>query len=78
MVLLHLDFQLQQAVFRRHHVRGRIAARPRAALRLGDDVAELLFVHPQTVRYRMTQIRELYGERLSDPAVVLNLVLALG
>lgn len=43
-----------------------------------DDVAEMLFVHPQTVRYRMTQIRDLFGERLSDPAAVLDLVLALG
>ena len=43
-----------------------------------DDVAELLFVHPQTVRYRMAQIRDLFGERLNDPATVLDLVLALG
>ena len=43
-----------------------------------DDVAELLFVHPQTVRYRMTQIRALFGESLNDPATVLDLVLALG
>lgn len=43
-----------------------------------DDVAEMLFVHPQTVRYRMGQIRELFGERLNDPAAVLDLVLALG
>ncbi|MGN6722293.1 MAG: PucR family transcriptional regulator [Marmoricola sp.] len=43
-----------------------------------DDVAELLFVHPQTVRYRMGQIRELLGDRLNDPAEVLDLVLALG
>lgn len=42
-----------------------------------DEVANLLFVHPQTVRYRMTQIRELFGDRLNDPAVVLDLVLAL-
>jgi hypothetical protein len=43
-----------------------------------DDVAELLFVHPQTVRYRMGQLRELFGDRLNDPAMVLDLVLALG
>lgn len=43
-----------------------------------DDVAQMLFVHPQTVRYRMTQIRDLFGDRLSDPGVVLDLVLALG
>lgn len=42
-----------------------------------DDVAELLFVHPQTVRYRMGQIRDLFGDRLTDPTAVLDLVLAL-
>ena len=42
-----------------------------------DDVAAALFVHPQTVRYRMGQVRELYGDRLEDPRVVLDLVLAL-
>jgi hypothetical protein len=42
-----------------------------------DDVAADLHVHAQTVRYRMTQIRELYGERLADPDEVLRLVLAL-
>lgn len=43
-----------------------------------DDVAAALFVHPQTIRYRMTQLRELYGERLEDPDTVLALTLALG
>jgi DNA-binding PucR family transcriptional regulator len=43
-----------------------------------DEVAAELAVHPQTVRYRMTQVRERYGERLHDPAVVLELVIALG
>ncbi|SCG74702.1 PucR family transcriptional regulator [Micromonospora inositola] len=42
-----------------------------------DDVAADLFVHPQTVRYRMGQLRELYGDRLHDPATVLDLTLAL-
>jgi len=42
-----------------------------------DAVAAELHVHAQTVRYRMTQVRELYGDRLSDPAVVRELVLAL-
>ncbi len=42
-----------------------------------EDVAEALFVHPQTVRYRMGQLRELYGERLEDPATVLALTVAL-
>jgi len=43
-----------------------------------DAVAAELFVHPQTVRYRMTQIRQLYGERLSDPDIILELTVALG
>ncbi len=43
-----------------------------------DDVAAALFVHPQTVRYRMGQLRELYGDRLDDPDTVLALTIALG
>src|SRR3954469_9463945 len=42
-----------------------------------DAVAAELFVHAQTVRYRMTQLRELFGERLNDPRAVLELVVAL-
>ena len=42
-----------------------------------DDVAADLHVHPQTVRYRMTQIRALYGDALQDPATVRDLVLTL-
>ena len=42
-----------------------------------DDVAADLFVHPQTVRYRMQQLRELYGDGLEDPQTVLMLTLAL-
>jgi PucR C-terminal helix-turn-helix domain len=64
--------------------------RPATALRLAetlrswllhqgrrDAVAEDLHVHAQTVRYRMTQVRQLYGARLDDPATVLELLLAL-
>jgi hypothetical protein len=42
-----------------------------------EDVAAALFVHPQTVRYRMGQLRELYGDRLDDPAMIRDLTLAL-
>jgi DNA-binding PucR family transcriptional regulator len=42
-----------------------------------EDVAQDLFVHAQTVRYRMGQLRELYGDRLDDPRTVLELTLAL-
>ncbi len=43
-----------------------------------DEVAAALVVHPQTVRYRMTQLRELYGDLLDDPQQVLALTVALG
>ncbi|GAB3661557.1 PucR family transcriptional regulator [Nocardioides korecus] len=43
-----------------------------------DAVAAALFVHPQTVRYRMGQLREVFGDRLEDPHRVLELVIALG
>ena len=42
-----------------------------------DDVAAALHVHPQTVRYRMGQVRELFGDRLDDPQTVLSLTIAL-
>ena len=43
-----------------------------------DAVAAELFVHPQTVRYRMGQLREVFGDRLEDPRTILELTLALG
>ena len=43
-----------------------------------DEVAEALFVHPQTVRYRVGQLRDLYGDRLTDPEFVRDAVIALG
>ncbi len=43
-----------------------------------DQVASALFVHPQTVRYRMGLIREHFGDRLDDPTYVRDLVIALG
>jgi hypothetical protein len=42
-----------------------------------DAVAAELHVHPQTVRYRMGQLRDLYGDQLDDPATVFDLLLAL-
>lgn len=42
-----------------------------------DDVAAALFVHPQTVRYRMGQLRDLYGDRLTDPDFVRDATIAL-
>jgi len=43
-----------------------------------DAVAEALFVHPQTVRYRVSQLREAYGDRLDDPAWIRDAIVALG
>ena len=43
-----------------------------------DDVAGALFVHPQTVRYRVGQLREAYGDRLENPQWVLRATIALG
>jgi len=40
-------------------------------------VADDLFVHAQTVRYRMSQLRELFGDLLDAPESVLLLTLAL-
>src|SRR4051794_1295938 len=43
-----------------------------------DAVAAELFVPPQTVRYRMGQLREVFGDRLEDPHSILELTIALG
>ncbi len=40
-------------------------------------VAAAIGVHPQTVRYRVRQLRELFGERLEDPDARFELSLAL-
>jgi DNA-binding PucR family transcriptional regulator len=40
-------------------------------------VAGALHVHPQTVRYRLGRLRELFGERLEDPRGRFELALAL-
>ncbi len=42
-----------------------------------EEVAAALHVHPQTVRYRIGQLRELWGDRLDDPQVVAELTVAL-
>ncbi|WP_307816497.1 PucR family transcriptional regulator [Nocardioides limicola] len=42
-----------------------------------EAVAGELFVHPQTVRYRMGQLREVFGDALDDPQTILELTVAL-
>ena len=42
-----------------------------------EEVAAELFVHPQTVRYRLARLREAYGDRLRDPDWLLALTVAL-
>jgi DNA-binding PucR family transcriptional regulator len=40
-------------------------------------MAAELNVHPQTVGYRLTQLRELFGDALDDPQVRFELELVL-
>ncbi len=42
-----------------------------------ERVAAVLHVHPQTVRYRMARLRELFGDRLDDPELRFELQVAL-
>jgi DNA-binding PucR family transcriptional regulator len=46
---------------------------------MGDRraIAAELHVHPQTVRYRLARLRELFGTQLDEPAARLQLMLAL-
>lgn len=46
---------------------------------MGDRqaVARMLHVHPQTVRYRLSRLRQLFGPTLEDPETRLRLTLAL-
>jgi PucR C-terminal helix-turn-helix domain len=60
--------------------RDRIAETLLAWLQLGENAAEVaqrIHVHPQTVRYRMRQIHELFGDQLRDPDRRFELHLAL-
>jgi DNA-binding PucR family transcriptional regulator len=65
-------------------LRPKTATRMRDTLRAWLDhpgqvqtVAERLHVHPQTVRYRVAQLRELFGDTLDDPDARFELALAL-
>ena len=41
------------------------------------EMAAALHVHPQTVRYRLAQLRDIFGEALEDPAARFELSLAV-
>ncbi len=60
--------------------RDRIAETLLAWLQLGENAAEVaqrIHVHPQTVRYRLRQIHDLFGDQLRDPDLRFDLQLAL-
>src|SRR5581483_11574045 len=60
--------------------RDRLARTMLAWLQFGENAAEVaqhMHVHPQTVRYRLRQIQELFGDQLRDPDRRLDLQLAL-
>src|SRR5690349_19409382 len=60
--------------------RDRIAETLLAWLQLGENAAEVaqrIHVHPQTVRYRLRQVAELFGDQLRDPDTRFELQLAL-
>jgi len=88
-LLVHREPRLLEALRRRRLAPLEQAAPGiRAALRetlrswlvhMGDTakVAAELQVHPQTVRYRLARLRELYGAGLEDPETRLDLLLAL-
>jgi DNA-binding SARP family transcriptional activator len=42
-----------------------------------DMIAGALFVHSQTVRYRLGQLQELYGDRLREPNTIMEMTIAL-
>jgi hypothetical protein len=89
-IIVHRDRGLLDAL-RAEQLRPLEAAAPgsRAALRetlrswlvhMGNrrEVSAELGVHPQTVRYRLGRLQELFGPALEDPATRLRLLLALG
>lgn len=88
-LLIHRDEQLYQQLRSQvlaplnrlpEPVRDRLVETLTAWLRhMGNRaaIAEELHVHPQTVRYRLGQLRELFGDALDDPDVRARLFLAL-
>ncbi|MGP4024303.1 helix-turn-helix domain-containing protein [Actinomadura sp. 3N407] len=88
-LLLQEGWTLAEAAARRRlapltalgpHRGGRLAATMLECLRHGfnaTDAAEALRVHPQTVRYRLAQLHEIFDYDIEDPALRLELMLLL-
>ncbi|MGH4031480.1 PucR family transcriptional regulator [Actinomycetota bacterium Odt1-20B] len=88
-LLLFHDDALIDALARRHLLpldavrspqRERLAETLLCWLRCGHNASEVatrLAVHPQTVRYRLRQLDEVFGERLHDPAAQFEMQLVL-
>jgi hypothetical protein len=89
-IIVHRDDELLGALRRRclapldglaPAVRQRLSETLAAWLRHQGDrqaVAAELHIHPQTVRYRMARLHELFGATLDDPADRMQIMLALG
>ncbi|GAA0561948.1 helix-turn-helix domain-containing protein [Actinomadura livida] len=88
-LLLQEGWTLAEAAARRRlapltalgpHRGGRLALTLLELLRHGfnaTDAAEALCVHPQTVRYRLAQLHEVFDHDIEDPALRLELMLLL-
>ncbi|HEX8102994.1 MAG TPA: helix-turn-helix domain-containing protein, partial [Solirubrobacteraceae bacterium] len=88
-LLLHADATLAAELARRRlapldGLAPAVRARQEATLRAWLDhqgnvpaAARALHVHPQTVRYRLAQLREAFGPALEDPRARFELLLAL-
>ncbi|MEV4678241.1 helix-turn-helix domain-containing protein [Actinomadura sp. NPDC049382] len=88
-LLLQEGWTLAEAAARRRlaplaavgaHRGARLAATLLECLKHGfnaTDAAEALCVHPQTVRYRLAQLHELFDYDIEDPAIRLELMLLL-
>ena len=88
-IIVHRDEQIFDAL-RKHalHPLDDLAPATRSRLtktlaswlrHMGDHtrVAEQLFIHPQTVRYRMNQLRQRFGDELDSPRARARMLLAL-
>ena len=63
-----------------HAARARMEETALAFVQHGGNAAAMaraLHLHPQTIRYRLTRLRELFGEQLEDPDARFELELAL-